>query len=331
MESRVFPPVDGSVTLPEAIDFHAKHNPTHPLYVFSEDGKPDVTTVTNLEFGRATDRVSHHVRPGRAGPDNQVIALVAHSDTLLYQALTLGIIRAGFIPYPMSPRNTAAATIKLMKDSSAHRLLTTRETLQPFVNEIMSELSKEKTPYEISIEEAPAFGQIFPKLGNEKSEDPFEEYPKGSRPPLDDTMLYLHSSGSTGLPKTIRHTYRSLVNWASFSTITEIRDHRPMIKLAAMALPPFHTLAIGIHLLVGLYAMAPIALYPPTATTPSAQPMKITPGNILDHTVRTGSNSLMVLPALFQLWAQDQNAIDTLAKLKFVVRLHPSSPGSTLT
>ena len=97
MASRVFPPTDCSVTLPETIDFHVKHNPSHPVFVFSEDGKADVTNITYLEFGRATDRVAHHVRPGRAGPDGEVVAVVALSDTLLYHAITLGIMRAGLV------------------------------------------------------------------------------------------------------------------------------------------------------------------------------------------------------------------------------------------
>ena len=97
MDSRVFPPTDYSVTLPETIDFHWKHNPTHPLYVFSEDGKPERTEITALEFGRATDRVAHYVRPGRTGPDGDVVAVVALSDTLLYQAVSIGIMRAGLV------------------------------------------------------------------------------------------------------------------------------------------------------------------------------------------------------------------------------------------
>jgi acyl-coenzyme A synthetase/AMP-(fatty) acid ligase len=29
-------------------------------------------------------------------------------------------------------------------------------------------------------------------------------------------LIYLHSSGSTGFPKTIRQTFKSMVHWASF-------------------------------------------------------------------------------------------------------------------
>lgn len=95
MDSRTFPPVDGSITLPETIDFHAKYNAYELAYVFSEDGQPKPTIISYLEFGRAAERVAKYVRPGRQGPDGEVIAVVALSDTLLYQAVVLGVSRAG--------------------------------------------------------------------------------------------------------------------------------------------------------------------------------------------------------------------------------------------
>lgn len=237
----------------------------------------------------------------------------------------------------MSPRNTAAAIIKMMRDASSHRLLTTQETLRPLIDEIQLELSKAETPYIISLEEVPPLSEIFPKLGNETAADPFEPYPKAPRPPLDNTAIYLHSSGSTGLPKTIRQTFRTLSHWANFGVlpfdsnfrifayimfsalVSEFRDYSPPLTVAGMVLPPFHTLAIGVHLLVGLYSTVPIALYPPIATSPGSLPMVPSPNNVLDHIARTGSNCLIILPTLLQMWAQDQNAIKTLASLEFVV------------
>ena len=96
----IAPPTDGSVTLPETVDFHRKHNPTVPIYVFSEhdDGASNtVTQVAHLEFGRACDRVAHLLRSGRRGPERQVVAVVALSDSLLYQTIVIGIMRAGLI------------------------------------------------------------------------------------------------------------------------------------------------------------------------------------------------------------------------------------------
>jgi len=95
--TRRAPPADGTVTLPEAIDFHNEHNPDYPIWVFNEDGKSEITKITHLEYGRACDRVAHWMRPGRRGPEGEIVAVVALSDTLLYHAVSIGLIRAGII------------------------------------------------------------------------------------------------------------------------------------------------------------------------------------------------------------------------------------------
>lgn len=88
-----------------------------------------------------------------------------------------------------------------------------------------------------------------------------------------------------------------------------------------MALPAFHTMGIIVQLLIGNYAMQPIGLYPPTATTPVSLPMMPTPANLLDHIVRTRCTGLATIPAFLQVWAQDKDAVRILASLQYVVSL----------
>lgn len=118
-------------------------------------------------------------------------------------------------PYPMSPRNTASAIIKLLKDTSCHRILTTYQTLGTLIDQIKTELASTDPTYDLTIDEVPLLSDIFPKLGHEKLPDLFEEYPTGRRAGLDEVLMYLHSSGSTGLPKTVPQTFRSMVHWAA--------------------------------------------------------------------------------------------------------------------
>ncbi|KAF9475758.1 putative aminoadipate reductase [Pholiota conissans] len=316
----VYPPTDYSITLPEAIDFHRKHNPHHTAYIFSQDGHAEPTKISHLEFGRATDRVAHYLRPGRSGQDREVVAFVALSDSLLYQAVTLGITRAGFIPYPISPRNTAAAIIKLLKDTSCHRLLTTYQTLGTLVDQIRSELATSDPTYSLKIDE-------------ESAEDPFEEYQTGTSAPLDDVLMYLHSSGSTGFLKTIPQTFRSMVHWASLPPVTDNITYKVPL-MAGHALPAFHTLGIFVHILVSQYSMTPVGLYPPIATTPTSMPMTPSLDNILDHTMRTGCNCTMIIPTLLQIWSHDKKAVELLASLEFVAYSGgalPSKQGDFMT
>lgn len=92
------PSTDGSILIPDTVDFHRKHNPQATAYLFAnEDGSNTTTAITHLEFGRAADRVAHIVRPKRHGADMGVVGIVALSDTILYHAVLIGVMRAGLI------------------------------------------------------------------------------------------------------------------------------------------------------------------------------------------------------------------------------------------
>ena len=96
-------PLEESVSIPAAVDFHLKHNPDHAFYVFAE---PDGTVrkITYLEFARAAHRAAHALRPvresedaAREGEDGAVVAVIALSDTILYHAITVGLMKAGLV------------------------------------------------------------------------------------------------------------------------------------------------------------------------------------------------------------------------------------------
>ena len=99
--------------------------------------------------------------------------------------------------------------------TSSHRLIATRETLSDLMKGVKEEIFAKDPTYELSIEELPALDTIFPRLGREVAEDPFDPYPAMIRPGLSEVCLYLHSSGSTGLPKAIPHSHEVQINWAA--------------------------------------------------------------------------------------------------------------------
>jgi len=55
--------------------------------------------------------------------------------------------------------------------------------------------------------EAPTLQDMFPHLGKETARDPFTPIPDTFSPKDSDIAIYLHSSGSTGLPKPIAFTH----------------------------------------------------------------------------------------------------------------------------
>lgn len=95
-----FPPLDGSIpVLPGFADFHAEHNPDLPWVVFPSPEDPTKTSsISFKQFAKATHRVAHAVRPNRLeGKDGDVVGVVIHSDSILYIAVLVGLVRAGFV------------------------------------------------------------------------------------------------------------------------------------------------------------------------------------------------------------------------------------------
>lgn len=92
-------PLDGSLpTLPDIADFYAKHIPNKPWLVFpSKDASHELTTISFAQMAQASHRVAHILRPGRQGPECEVVAMLLNTDTLLYAAAALGLLRAGFV------------------------------------------------------------------------------------------------------------------------------------------------------------------------------------------------------------------------------------------
>jgi len=92
----VYPPLDGTVLLSDLPDFNLQHNPTLPAFVYSSIPN-SITQISFLEYARACHRVAHVVRPNCAGPEGEIVALIANTDTILYQALVAGMVRAGVV------------------------------------------------------------------------------------------------------------------------------------------------------------------------------------------------------------------------------------------
>lgn len=234
----VYPPLDGTVLLSDLPDFNLQHNPTLPAFVYS-DIPESITEISFLEFARACHRVAHAIRPNRTGLEGEVVALIANTDTILYLALIAGMVRAGVVvgtiihysfiilnpnlilqPFPISPRNSPEAVISMLQKTSCHRILTTHASLSPLFTSIKSLIPAD---FPISIEEIPTLAQCYPHLGKETQKDIFVPYPTSQmRREMDDVVLYLHSSGSTGFPKPIPQTNKTALHWYSTGTLSLI-------------------------------------------------------------------------------------------------------------
>ena len=118
-------------------------------------------------------------------------------------------------PYPISPRNTAEAVAKLLMDTSCHRVLATKDALTSLLDDLQLQLANSDSTLTLCFEEIPSLTEIYPKLGQEKPTDPFQPYPLGPRPSPEDTLIYFHSSGSTGFPRTVAQASETILHWSS--------------------------------------------------------------------------------------------------------------------
>lgn len=93
------PPLDGSLSvLPGFVDFHAEHNPDNAWAVFpSAEDPTKKSSISHRQLAGASHRIAHALRPGRAGPEQEVVAILVNCDTILYVVTIIGMFRAGMI------------------------------------------------------------------------------------------------------------------------------------------------------------------------------------------------------------------------------------------
>ncbi|KAG1900203.1 putative aminoadipate reductase [Suillus fuscotomentosus] len=318
----VNPPLDGSLFLPELLEFNAQHNSDVTFFVYNKPDGNELVHISHRDFYRACHRAAHQVRPDRAGIDKEVVGIIANSDTLLYQTVFMGIIFAGLVPFPISPRNSAAAILNMMQKTNCRRLVTTDHSLGSLIDGIKAgSLSQGTNASQLQLDMMPTLKDLYPVLGTGSPDENFLPYPpQASRSSPDDILYYLHSSGSTGFPKAIPTTHQTIIGWCRSSCVVDHINVLTPLRIAAASVPPFHTTGLLIQLLVPMVSLSSISIYPPTSFhDPSAAPITPNSQNILDCVLNTKSNALWAMPFFLEQWVFSPDAVDILKNLKYVL------------
>jgi acyl-CoA synthetase (AMP-forming)/AMP-acid ligase II len=209
-----------TLTFAEIIDYHADHNPGHPFTVFPGAAVgDDLSRISYLEFGRATQRFARAIYPDAPVKQREVVGVIVNADSLMWTTAVAGLIRAGstvsdsyvdltcatpnaFQAFPISPRNSPAAICHILRTVSSHRLIVTESSLQSLVDDVKAELAA--SGYALAVKELPTLDTIYPHLASETTKHEFEPIalpPRSGNP--NEVVMYIHSSGSTGFPKSI--------------------------------------------------------------------------------------------------------------------------------
>ncbi|KAK7912250.1 hypothetical protein PG985_014731 [Apiospora marii] len=300
---------DGDATrvqsLIELIDFNHAHNASHTFCIQAKsDGS--LSQVTHAEFKAAVSRCAtwaanifeNTVAPdGIARTDKAPVALLMESDVGLV-IHEFALISNGTPPLVLSPRLPLMAMEGLLKTVAAKTIIVSRR-LSIGLKSVLDGLASKgiavivSNPYEEFLQPGVGDGNL-PSLPKPKT--------------LDDTILFLHSSGSTGLPKPIPLTHRMLlsaVNCHEFHTEAQAQG------LNLTTLPMFHgfgLVAPGLSMSVGK-----ATLFPASDGIPNAQ-------SILELIRKTNARSMMTVPFLLDDICNlpDQEGIKALAHMDFV-------------
>ncbi|KAF8215639.1 hypothetical protein K438DRAFT_1926187 [Mycena galopus ATCC 62051] len=315
MANSLPPLLEFSLNVVEIFNLHLAHDNQSAAYSWAdEEGR--ITNVSHFEVARAAHRVAQILRPQRGGPDGQVIAILALTDALIYQTIVAGCLIAGLVPFPIFHRNSPAAITHLLGTAGSHRLLTTKSSLGYLVDPVSADFSCMDPPYALSIEEIPLLGQLYPHLGHETNEHPFKPYPSGTAR-IDDLALYLHSSGSTGLPKCIPQTHRSIIQVVALGVMPEIPELSS--RQAVATLPPAHMFGLSCQLLCPMLSNATVCIFPPTSTrTKYVMPPIPSSRAAIENAKRTNATAIFTVPSMIMDW-QSPEDVAYLKTLNMVV------------
>ncbi|KAK7693158.1 hypothetical protein QCA50_002724 [Cerrena zonata] len=308
------PPRDGSIpVMPGFIDFQAQHHPDHPWFIFPSKSDPQNTTsITFAEFAMATHRIAHFIRPERLGSDDEVVVILVNCDIVLYVALLGGIIRAGLVPFPVSPRNSPEAICAMLQKVNCHRIIT-----QPSVASVISAVNTQMAnlDYELQVDDLLPLSKAFPMFASEGPKNNYvAPYPPSTRPINPDrVVIYIHSSGSTGFPKPIPQTEKINLQWCKTSHVEAHIEHQ--LRSAGMLLPTFHLMGTLAQLYYPAATGLPVAVFTPQEPLPPHIP---NPQNILEVVKVAKCTALSTVPTFLEQWVQSPEAIEVLKTMKLV-------------
>ena len=112
----------------------------------------------------------------------------------------------------MSPRNSPEAITNLLVKSSCCRVLT-----QPSLVHLLSDAQTAFAANGVclQVDELPSIHSVYPSLSGAIQNVEEVTFPTIKNPGDDDIALYLHSAGSTGLPKPIALSQKIINQWVN--------------------------------------------------------------------------------------------------------------------
>ncbi|KAK0184736.1 NRPS-like enzyme [Armillaria mellea] len=287
------PPIDGSLSFAEIVDYNGWHSPNHPLFRYEDSDSEDVRTILWSEGVAAFHTVGQHFQKYLADEACPVVVgILANSDTLTFFATIIGIMRLGHIPFPISIRNSAPAVAYLMKATNSKYLVVTADsTIQKIADIVCNHNVDERIVTTIPM---PTFSNTYVSS--------YEPLPPFKQPDWTETAFIMHSSGTTRYPSPILRSHQSMLQLikASLDLCDEV--------FAAQSCPLYRSVSMK------------VATGAITAHFPPKQPAIIpTADRFLSSIIKTGCTYVFSVPSFLEQWVHDPAAIQALKATKALV------------
>ncbi|KZO93859.1 acetyl-CoA synthetase-like protein [Calocera viscosa TUFC12733] len=236
-------------------------------------------------------------------------------------------MRAGFVPFPLSTRNSVPALEHLIKKTSSVYICGSTLTpgrsataLQEATSSVLSLLPS------IQLLEAPRYTDLYPRLGSglvkpydaveDAAQTPvlptIQSFPEYASITTDSAIMFIHSSGSTTFPKPIPMSHRFWVGVCR-NAVEGWLGPTVSTRLGMMGLPSFH--GMGLYFMLGAAsAWGTISLM----LRPSEVPIAPSSDRVLEACKRSHPDCLITVPSFCVAWSQDDDALKYLASVKAV-------------
>ncbi|THU93668.1 acetyl-CoA synthetase-like protein [Dendrothele bispora CBS 962.96] len=333
------PPLDGSVLNGELIDWHMERSSGYSYAVLLDEGHEEDVYLTYAELGEAIHNLGRRILESiPTGPLDsngrpKIIALYAALDPLIYTVIILAIIRAGFVPFPLSPRNSQPAIVHLLSITSCNYIIASTGAVPNAADATAMELITQSVLDEMDVNgrslkvlKPPSVKDIFPRLAPSslpippfvRSED-FRPIPPLSvlipgalRDKNEWPWMIIHSSGSTKFPKPVYIGQKTgLQQWLTWPWISEM-DISGKVQ-GTLGTPCFHGMGMAMHVGATFSAGAISALW-----KPRDGPSLSTPEKFLAGLTKSRAQYSVIVPSFLKVWSNEPAAVRVLAGMEVV-------------
>lgn len=303
-----FPPTNGTVDPAHAIDFNLNKNSDHLFAVLYDLKSTSKTELTFGQLARAAHLAAHVINPGAAIPQGTNVGILVSTSSVMYIAMVLGVIRAGLVPFPLSPRTPVAGIANMLaQTNTSHVIAGGGPAIGALTSALQSDLS------ELNIIPLPSLDDIFPYLSNPASEVPHRPFP-ALHPTTDSSILaILHSSGSTGMPRPVLYDRKGIfLNLLTQPGVTMYKG--PGIQVGTMGIPTFHMMGVIVQCFSPLYIGYTQVLF-----HPNSQPLIPSPDLTMQAVTGTECQLLVTAPTFLEVWSHSEDSISRLKQLDCII------------